>query len=121
MKNYIAIVRNENNKVTKYQDFDVESDADAHVVTYGGFVVPKPSSERMYYWVVDADAQTVTYDQSRAESDDAALAAIAYKKARRNAYPSIGDQLDMQYHDKVDDTTTWQDAIQAVKDANPKP
>ena len=35
-------------------------------------------------------------------------------------YPSIQDQLDMQYHDKVDGTTTWQDAVKAVKDANPK-
>ena len=36
------------------------------------------------------------------------------------AYPSITEQLDMQYHDKKDGTTTWEDAIQAVKDANPK-
>ena len=33
---------------------------------------------------------------------------------------SIGDQLDMQYHDAVDGTTTWKDHIKAVKDANPK-
>jgi len=38
-----------------------------------------------------------------------------------NSYPPIEDQLDMLYHDKVDDTTTWEDAIQAVKDAHPKP
>jgi len=36
-------------------------------------------------------------------------------------YPSIGDQLDMLWHDKKDGTTTWQDAVQAVKDAHPKP
>ena len=29
--------------------------------------------------------------------------------------------MDMQYHDNVDGTTTWKDAIQAVKDAYPKP
>ena len=122
MKNYIAIVKNEDSKITKYQDFDVKSDADAHVVKYGGFVVSKPSSDRMYYWVVDADKKTITYDKSKADSDDAALAAVAYKKARRNApYPPIEDQLDMQYHDLVDGTTTWQDAVQAVKDAHPKP
>ena len=39
---------------------------------------------------------------------------------RRMAYPRIGDQLDMIYHDQVDGTTTFQDAIKAVKDANPK-
>ena len=38
-----------------------------------------------------------------------------------NVYPDIGDQLDMLWHDKKDGTTTWEDAIQAVKDAHPKP
>ena len=47
--------------------------------------------------------------------------AVQYKKDRREAYPSIGDQLDMMWHDKKNDTTTWEDAVQAVKDANPKP
>jgi len=36
------------------------------------------------------------------------------------SYPSIQDQLDMLWHDKKDGTTTWEDAIQAVKDAYPK-
>ena len=45
----------------------------------------------------------------------------SWEERRRAAYPSWGDQLDMQYHDKVDGTSTWQDAVQAVKDANPKP
>jgi hypothetical protein len=40
--------------------------------------------------------------------------------ARRGAYPSIADQLDMQYHDGVDSTTTWADAIAAVKTKYPK-
>lgn len=31
------------------------------------------------------------------------------------------DQLDMQYHDAVNGTTTWKDHITAVKNANPKP
>jgi len=38
-----------------------------------------------------------------------------------NIYPTIEDQLDMLWHDKKDGTTTWEDAIQAVKDAHPKP
>jgi len=45
----------------------------------------------------------------------------AVQENRRYSYPAMQDQLDMMYHDKIDDTTTWQDAIQAVKDANPKP
>jgi hypothetical protein len=39
---------------------------------------------------------------------------------RRDAYGNIGDQLDMQYHDAVDGTTTWKDHVTAVKAANPK-
>ena len=38
----------------------------------------------------------------------------------KGAYPSIGDQMDMQYHDQVDGTTTFKDAIKAIKDAHPK-
>jgi hypothetical protein len=40
---------------------------------------------------------------------------------RDRTYPSIGDQLDMQYHDQVNGTTTWKDAIAKVKSDNPKP
>tara|TARA_R100000742_G_C4276016_1_gene96821 strand:- start:1477 stop:1785 length:309 start_codon:yes stop_codon:yes gene_type:complete len=59
------------------------------------------------------------------ESDiDAKVAEIttrdAHKEPRAKAYPSIQDQLDMQYHDEVNGTTTWKDAIKEVKDANPK-
>ena len=94
MQDYIAVVKNEGNKVTKYQDFASKSEADAHVATHGGFVVDTPDSDRMDYWVVDDDKKTVTYDNSPADSDDAAIAAVAYKDVRRQAYPDIGDQLD---------------------------
>ncbi len=40
---------------------------------------------------------------------------------RNRVYPSIQDQLDMQYWDKVNGTTTWQDAIAKVKADTPKP
>ena len=44
----------------------------------------------------------------------------AYARARAEAYPSIGDQLDMQYHDQTEGSRTWLDAIEAVKEAHPK-
>ena len=43
-----------------------------------------------------------------------------YARNRATAFPSIGDQLDMQYHDQLDGTTTWKDAIAKVKSDNPK-
>ena len=53
------------------------------------------------------------------EVDDTPV--LTYADNRRRAFAKIGDQLDMQYHDAVDGTTTWKDHIKAVKDANPKP
>jgi|TARA_B000000557_G_scaffold16397_1_gene12622 predicted transglutaminase-like protease len=44
-----------------------------------------------------------------------------YKKNREQSYPSIQEQLDMQYWDSVNGTTTWKDAIAKVKTDNPKP
>jgi hypothetical protein len=46
---------------------------------------------------------------------------FGYVQARQEAYGSIADQLDMQYHDLVDDTTTWKNHIAKVKSDNPKP
>jgi hypothetical protein len=43
-----------------------------------------------------------------------------YQRHRALEYPSIQDQLDMQYHDALNGTTTWQDAINAVKAKYPK-
>ena len=43
-----------------------------------------------------------------------------YQRDRAIAYPSIQDQLDMQYWDKVNGTTNWEDAIAKVKSDNPK-
>ena len=39
---------------------------------------------------------------------------------RDRVYPSIGDQLDMQYKDLLNGTTTWKDAVAKVKTDNPK-
>jgi hypothetical protein len=44
-----------------------------------------------------------------------------YRDDRREAYPKIGDQLDMQYWDAVNGTTVWVDHCASVKAANPKP
>jgi len=45
--------------------------------------------------------------------------AQAYARSRANEYPSIGDQLDMIYHNG-DGGATFQAAIKAVKDKYPK-
>jgi|TARA_Y100000296_G_C5103984_1_gene221520 phosphosulfolactate synthase (CoM biosynthesis protein A) len=47
-------------------------------------------------------------------------AAKEYQRDREKEYPSWQDQMDMQYHDKVNGTSTWQTAIAKVKSDNPK-
>jgi len=72
-----------------------------------------------------ADGTKITLVQSEIDTARNTLnteaAAIKYKTDRAEAYPSIGDQLDMQYWDKKNGTTTWVDAIAKVKSDNPKP
>ena len=43
-----------------------------------------------------------------------------YQRDRAVNYPSLADQLDMQYWDKINGTNKWQQAINAVKQKYPK-
>ena len=76
----------------------------------------------------DGNPTGITKDQILAKQVElkAAHDAIQHQRDRTqfqgtDTYPSTGDQLDMMWHDKKDGTTTWEDAIQAVKEAHPKP
>ena len=63
----------------------------------------------------DSQLDAVDSAADLSERQDAARA------ARRNAYGDLGSQLDMQYHDAVDSTTTWKDHVAKVKSDNPIP
>jgi len=55
------------------------------------------------------------------EEVNAKIAELNFVENRQDAYGSIADQLDMQYWDNVNGTTTWKDHIAKVKSDNPKP
>ena len=55
------------------------------------------------------------------EEVNAKIAELNFVENRQDAYGSIADQLDMQYWDSVNGTTTWKDHIAKVKSDNPKP
>ena len=44
-----------------------------------------------------------------------------YQRNRSTSYPSLQDQLDMQYWDSVNGTSLWKNAIAKVKTDIPKP
>jgi len=73
----------------------------------------------------DAQGNVVELDMTLVNAEvtklQAAYDAKAYQRTRSLEYPSIQDQLDMQYWDSVNGTTTWATAIAKVKTDNPKP
>ena len=75
--------------------------------------------------VFDFDGNQILIDESLVQSKiaelEAAYEANKYQRDRQSEYPSIQDQLDMQYWDRVNGTNNWQEAIQAVKTKHPKP
>ena len=44
-----------------------------------------------------------------------------YKQKREEAYPDWQTQMDQQYWDSVNGTSTWKDAIAKIKSDYPKP
>ena len=73
----------------------------------------------------DKDGNSITLVQSNIDTArtelNTAAAAVKYKSDRAKAFASTGDQLDMQYWDAVNGTTTWKDHVAKVKSDNPKP
>ena len=69
-----------------------------------------------------SDTQTFTWSEVSAKQTElqAEYDAKQYQRERATAYPSIQEQLDMQYWDKVNGTTNWEDAIAKVKSDIPK-
>ena len=71
------------------------------------------------------DGNIVWHDTEQTQPTDEEITAeqtrLQYTEDRQSQYPSIGEQLDMQYWDAVNGTTTWKDAIAQVKADNPKP
>lgn len=66
----------------------------------------------------DANDNVVEYDQAAVQ---ALVTANQYKDQRATAYPTIQEQLDLLYWDKVNGTNNWEAAIEAVKTEYPKP
>lgn len=65
----------------------------------------------------DKNNNVVQYD---ADVIEAYIDAHAYIEKRKMEYPPLADQLDMLYHDRINNTDTWMEAIQAVKNKYPK-
>ena len=89
-------------KINPNAEFSVNAD-DINQITWLNGTTPIPKA--------DIEAKMV---EVQADYD-------AKQYQRDRVYPSIQEQLDMQYWDKVNGTTNWEDAIAKVKADTPKP
>ncbi len=71
-------------------------------------------------WLNGTTPISVSDIQAKMVEVQAEYDANQYQRDRATVYPSIQEQLDMQYWDNVNGTTNWEDAIAKVKADNPK-
>ena len=82
------------------------------------------------YTLRNDDWSSIEWDENNPDScpTEAEVATLAkelrveddYRLPRKKEYPNIKDQLDMIYHDQVNSTNTFKDAIAAIKTKYPK-
>ena len=71
-------------------------------------------------WSYDIAQPTAEQIASYETAGNTAETLHSVKKTRGLAYPELKEQLDMQYKDLLNGTTTWKDAVAKVKSDNPK-
>ena len=84
MKQYVAVVRHEAARVSKYQDFDDRTDAEKHVSTYGGMVC-EGLDNNLAYWDVSGDTPVKDTDQQTADETASKWAALRSERNQRLA------------------------------------
>ena len=79
------------------------------------------SGDYIKSWTYDGLAQPTAEQIASYESAGNTAEALSGVLAKRaNEYPELKEQLDMQYKDLLNGTTTWKDAVAKVKSDNPK-
>ena len=92
---------------------------DAIKSLYDGPITTKADGSIVYHGSGDEPSEEAI--EAKLAELQAEYEANQYQRDRASAYPSIQEQLDMQYWDAVNGTNKWQEAIAKVKTDNPKP
>ena len=94
-----------NKEVDFRTEVHLQDDGQGAYIKEWNLDIPKPTMAQL-----DAfEAQAIAYEQLQDILNN-----------RRMAYPSIPDQLDMLYWDKVNGTENWLNSIESVKNRFPK-
>ena len=86
-----------------------------------GDCTQEPNSSDIYISTGKVTAEQMIAITAKATELQAAYDAKEYARSRATAYPTIQEQLDMQYWDGVNGTTIWADTVAQIKAENPKP
>jgi len=98
------------------EEFKTECRTELQALRDGDGIYKQVNNERLP--ISDSDFEQMVIDCANSKFDEQEN---GYIQARQEAYGSVQDQLDMQYWDSVNGTTTWADHIAQVKSDNPKP
>ena len=94
-----------NKEVDFRTEVRLQDDGNGAYIKEWNLDIPKPTLAQL-----DAfEAQAIAYEQLQGILNN-----------RRMSYPSIADQLDMLYWDKVNGTENWLNSIESVKSRFPK-
>ena len=110
MKKYTAVVSHSDGVITKYQDFDSEDDAKAHVATHGGKVVADLDNQ-LSYWDVSGDTATKDTDQL---ASDILTRKWEVIRSKRDALMSASDWRSMP--DSPTMSAAWKTYRAALRD-----
>jgi hypothetical protein len=89
--------------INNLAEFSINAD-DINQITWLNGTTPIPANE-----ILAKQQELITEYNSK-----------QYQRDRAVDYPSLADQLDMQYWDKINNTNNWEEAINAVKNKYPK-
>ena len=71
--------------------------------------------------LIDAKGLSPTEEELKAEETRLLEEYASLKYQRERKYPRMNEQLDLLYWDKKNGTKKWEEAIDKVKEDNPKP
>lgn len=125
MENKKAYLFNENNEFL--QEIDVQVDPLAlKLLNKIEYIKPENSTlepviEEKEGFIRKFDGKKWFYEEIIIEEPEPQPEPVlTYADLRRAEYPSIGDQLDMIYWDKINNTNNWVDTITEIKNKYPK-
>lgn len=99
-------------------DNDFKVEAIARLAPNVGFAYNE--KDGIFQWESDTAKPTKDQIEQKALEVKKEYDAQEYARNRSSEYPTWQEQMDMQYWDAKNGTTTWQEAIEAVKTKYPK-